>query len=100
MAACVNYVSSTVGTWSNFLEWSTEGKSPTAPVSCDTDSAVVDGVTTATKVPTEHAQKVWSGTRKWEESSTETTDRLREMFGIEVSNCCNSDPMVILFSVC
>ncbi len=83
------------------MEWSAEGKSPTAPLALNadstvmdgmttstkvpTESAAIDGVTTTTKVPTEHAQKVWSSTRRWEESSTETTGRLREMFGIEVS---------------
>ena len=81
------------------MEWSAEGKSPTAPLARNADSTVMDGMTTTTKVPTEsavidgvttmvpteHAQKVWSGTRRWEESSTETTGRLREMFGIEVS---------------
>lgn len=79
------------GSWSDFLGWAHQGKSPPALSDDVVHSAqmgpkeiVKEDTKSELEQSSEHAQKSWSSVTKWEDSPTDVTSRIKEVFGIEV----------------
>ena len=99
-----------LGTWSDFLGWAHQGKSlqvssdDVVPFRKKPQQLQLDPNRLVTsksdlELSSEHAQKVWSKTKKWEDSPTELTSRIQDVFGIKVWNYTSTiySLLVILF---
>ncbi len=73
-----------VGSWNDFIKWSTEGQSPAVPPPQSNASTHVSTASRVTGTREKRAQKAWSDTISWEDTAVERTDRLREMLSFKV----------------